>query len=71
MRILADIPDDDLQLLNRMSALEGVSRAELVRRAVAAALEAHRVAERVDAFGLWGDAPVDGLAYQDRVRSEW
>ncbi len=22
-------------------------------------------------FGLWKDAPVDGLAYQEKIRSEW
>lgn len=36
MRFLADIPDDDIQWLDALATEQGVSRAELVRRAVAA-----------------------------------
>jgi len=71
MRTLIDIPEKDLSLLNRVSERQGVSRAEVVRQAIAAYLEPHKHAEKVEGFGLWSDHPVDGLEYQEKIRSEW
>ncbi len=74
MRTLIDIPDDQAAELTKLAQQEKVSRAELVRRAVADLLERKRVAKRDDAiraaFGLWGKGGEDGLAYQERLRSE-
>jgi metal-responsive CopG/Arc/MetJ family transcriptional regulator len=36
MRFLADLPDTDVEWLDALAVEQGVSRAELVRRAVAA-----------------------------------
>jgi metal-responsive CopG/Arc/MetJ family transcriptional regulator len=71
MRTLIDIPDDDIGLLKKLSKASSVSRAELVRRAIAQYLATHRLAHKADAFGLWADRREDGLAYQKRVRGEW
>ena len=71
MRTLIDVPDGDLQVLNRLSREASVSRAELVRRAIRAYLEEHGVSDRRAAFGSWKGDPEDGLAYQERLRSEW
>jgi metal-responsive CopG/Arc/MetJ family transcriptional regulator len=71
MRILVDIPDQELDLLNQLSKTSAVSRAELVRRAVSAYLEPHKQTGLADAFGLWSDKPVDGVAYQEKARREW
>jgi predicted DNA-binding protein len=71
MWTLVDIPEEDLNLLNRLTETLGVSCADIVRQAIAKYLEPHRLAERVDAFGLWSETAVDGLAYQERVRQEW
>jgi metal-responsive CopG/Arc/MetJ family transcriptional regulator len=71
MRTLVDIPKEDLSLLTRLSEADGVSRAELVRRAVSAYLQPRRLARRADAFGLWGARAEDGVAYQRRMRDEW
>ena len=71
MRTLIDIPEEDLSLLNKLSEIKDMSRAELVRQAISIYLEPHKLAERVDGFGLWANRPVDGLAYQERIRSEW
>lgn len=72
MRFLADIPDDDLHWLDALAADQGVSRAELVRRAVAA-YRADSSGDAIDnAFGIWrGREDVgDGLKYQRRLRGK-
>ncbi len=72
MRFLADIPDCDVEWLDALAAEQGVSRAGLVRRAVAA-FRAELSADAIDnAFGLWRErADIgDGLAYQRRLRGE-
>ena len=74
MRTLVDIPDDQLEELNKLAEREKVSRASLVRQAVADLLAARRrsgSAARDAAFGLWAGMEEDGLAYQERLRSEW
>jgi metal-responsive CopG/Arc/MetJ family transcriptional regulator len=74
MRTLVDIPDDQLEELTKLAEREKVSRAALVREAVATLLAAKRKAGRdaIDAaFGLWAGMEEDGLAYQERLRSEW
>lgn len=74
MRTLVDIPEDDLQLLTELSKTGKVSRAELVRQAIAVFLASHRKDALDEAFGLWakdGAETEDGLAYQQRIRAEW
>ncbi len=71
MRILVDIPEEDLSLLNQLGKKAGKSRSELVRRAVSVYLEQYRAAKRSTGFGLWANHPVEGLSYQDKIRSEW
>ncbi|MGH6652882.1 MAG: ribbon-helix-helix domain-containing protein [Sphingopyxis sp.] len=72
MRFLADIPDADVEWLDSLAAGQGVSRAELVRRAVAA-YRADVSGDAIDnAFGIWRDrADIgDGLKYQRRLRGK-
>ena len=71
MRTLIDIPQEDLELLNQVARKLSVSRAELVRRAVAASLAPHREKMDHSAFGAWREFAEDGLAYQERMRAEW
>lgn len=70
MRTLVDIPDKQIRDLTAICEAEKVSRAELIRQAIAAYLERKKPVA-VEAFGLWKDRKVDGLAYQEQVRSEW
>ena len=73
MRTLVDIPDDQIAELGKIAAAEKLSRAALVRRAIAEMLAARRARTSGGieaAFGLWGEGE-DGLAYQERLRSEW
>jgi metal-responsive CopG/Arc/MetJ family transcriptional regulator len=73
MRTLVDIPDDQLDELTKLAEREKVSRASLVRQAVADLLAAKRKTGDdaiAAAFGIRPDME-DGLAYQERLRSEW
>lgn len=72
MRFLADIPDFDVEWLDALANEQGVSRAELVRRAVAA-YRADVSGDAIDnAFGIWKDRDDigDGLEYQRRLRGK-
>ncbi len=71
-RALVGIPEADLQSLDVLSQSQHVSRAELIRQAVSMYLAQFKPVENADeAFGLWKDAGVDGLAYQAKLREEW
>jgi hypothetical protein len=72
MRFLADLPDDDVHWLDALAVEQGVSRAELVRRAVTA-YRADASGDAIDnAFGIWRgrDDVGDGLTYQRRLRGQ-
>ena len=71
MRTIIDVPDVQLEALDAWCLLEGVSRAEAIRRAVDVLLERHRAAQARKAFGLWQGRKVDGLKYQQALRREW
>ncbi|HUD14450.1 MAG TPA: hypothetical protein VMQ56_12415 [Terracidiphilus sp.] len=81
MRTLVDIPERQLDDLSAICAVRNLSRAEAVRQALDAFIAQNRPS-REAAFGLWkgqtvvlpGDSdplPDDGLAYQEKLRSEW
>jgi metal-responsive CopG/Arc/MetJ family transcriptional regulator len=71
MRTLVDIEERDLLLLDRLATEAKRSRAALIRDAISDFLRRRRAPAEDEAFGLWGDRKVDGLAYQRKVRSEW
>ena len=70
MRTLVDIPDRQVDALKTICAAKKLSRAEVIRQALATFIEMNK-ADQVSAFGLWKARKVDGLAYQEQVRSEW
>jgi hypothetical protein len=70
MRTLVDIPEDELEELNLLSRSRKVSRAELIRQAVAGFLAENR-AGLEDSFGIWKKRGVDGVKYQEKLRREW
>ncbi|MEP6606830.1 MAG: ribbon-helix-helix protein, CopG family [Nitrosospira sp.] len=70
MRTLVDIPDRQIKELIRISKAEKVSRAEIIRQAVAAFIEVKNPGT-VEAFGLWKEREIDNVTYQDQLRSEW
>ncbi len=71
MRTIIDLPDDQVERLGEICRRDGVSRAEVIRRAVADYLDALCLRERGDVFGIWRGRGVDGLEYERRLRSEW
>ena len=72
MRILVDLPENHIRELNALASEGGASRAELVRRAVAAFVS-EKQAPLSDYFGLWAKegSIEDPVAYQRRLREEW
>ncbi|HEY6871025.1 MAG TPA: CopG family transcriptional regulator [Novosphingobium sp.] len=72
MRILADLPDDDIRWLDAQAAERGQSRAALIREAIAA----FRAGEQdwlEHGFGLWTryGQGVEGQVFEARVRRQW
>jgi hypothetical protein len=81
MRTLIDIPQKQIDELATICLDRKLSRAEAVRQAIDAYIRVNLPA-REAAFGILrgskvflpGDTeplPADGLAYQERLRSEW
>ena len=71
MRTLVDIPDKQLIDLTSICVARKLPRAEVVRQALAAYIEANKVQPIEDAFGLWKHHAVDGMVYQEQARAEW
>jgi metal-responsive CopG/Arc/MetJ family transcriptional regulator len=72
MQTIIEIPDRQIESLDRRCQVEGISRAELIQRAIAAYLAEFGMNEE-ETFGLWCkySPRIDGLEYQERLRSEW
>lgn len=72
MRTLVDIPDADIEALDRIAAEKQVSRASLIREAVGELLDRHKDDVVLYGFGLWSGSEVeDGLVIQRKLRAEW
>ncbi len=71
MRTIVELPEQQIEALKALSKQEGLSRAELMRRAVAAYLRLHQNENGASAFGLWQKQDEDGLHYQQQLREEW
>lgn len=71
MRTLVDLGDTQIQALDELSKREKRSRAALIRQAIDDYLAKRHSKPESNAFGLWGERKVNGLAYQDKVRREW
>jgi metal-responsive CopG/Arc/MetJ family transcriptional regulator len=72
MRTLVDIPDGQLKELAQISETRKLSRAALIREAIASYLASRkRSMEKDDAFGIWRNKDFDSLEYQRKLRDEW
>lgn len=75
MRTLIDISEAQLQQLTQLSKDRKVSRAHLLRCAVARYLHEEVNQSRKDTLGelagVWADRDIDGLEYQLAMRAEW
>lgn len=72
MRTIVDIPVEMIEKLDLIGSDSGISRAAVVREAVAEYLDkrASKI-EDSEAFGIWSERPVNGLKFQEKIRSEW
>ncbi len=71
MRTLIDLPDSQIQALAALCERVRQPRAAIIREAVAEFLERHTLKSMDSAYGLWSAEGPDGLAYQEKVRTEW
>jgi predicted transcriptional regulator len=71
MRTLIDLPAAQIQALAAVCEQVKQPRAAVIRAAVAEYLERRAVKSQEAAFGLWDVGAMDGLAYQEKARSEW
>ena len=71
MRTIVDIPEQELEKLRLICEQEEISRAEAIRRALGLYTEQYPKKELGSAFGLWKDRCLEGLAYEDQVRTDW
>ena len=72
-RILADLPDEDIEWLDRLASEQGKSRASVLREAVAA-YRADAPKDWLEAgFGLWArhGIAIDPGEYERKRRAEW
>jgi metal-responsive CopG/Arc/MetJ family transcriptional regulator len=70
-RILVDLPDSQVEELAVLVEAEQRPRAAVIRDAIEAYIAQHKRALGTDVFGLWKSKKVDGLEYQQELRSEW
>ncbi|MDR0275175.1 MAG: ribbon-helix-helix domain-containing protein [Burkholderiaceae bacterium] len=70
-RILIDVNDVQVKELAALAEREQRSRAAVVREAIGAYLAQRQQAPERNVFGLWQRRGVDGLSYQQELRSEW
>ena len=73
MRTIVDIPEEDLEKLDRAANMQKVSRAELVRRAVNLYLNQEKSLKKGfdTAFGVWNNFDSGSSEYQNALRKEW
>ncbi len=71
MRAIIELPEEQVRQLADVCRRENVSRAEVIRRAIASYLDERHLSDREDAFGIWRDRNVDGLRYERGLRREW
>jgi predicted transcriptional regulator len=72
-RILADLPDEDIDWLDRLAEEQGKSRASLLREAVAAYRAEAPKDWLEEGFGAWArhGVTVDPHDYERKRRAEW
>ena len=71
MRTVIDVPDELIESLDQIGALEQVSRAALIRHTITEYLKVKSIPAAEEAFGLWKDRKTDGVRNQRSLRGEW
>jgi predicted transcriptional regulator len=70
-RIVIDLPDEDLRLLDTIKDIHKKPRAAIIRTAISEYLASNRIDEEDDAFGVWHGENGCGLEFQITLRREW
>lgn len=74
MRTIVDLPEADIKALDLLAKRAKLSRAELIRRAVATFIEQEILNQAIsnDIFGLYADVfTQDALEIEKNLRTEW
>ncbi len=71
MRTIIDLPEDQLEALGEICAQKKVSRAAVIRQAVAGYIQQSKAGRGENAFGLWKKKNINALKYEDKLRAEW
>jgi metal-responsive CopG/Arc/MetJ family transcriptional regulator len=71
MRIVIDVPDQLIELLDGVTGTEQRSRVALISEAIVEFLRKKSGPSGEAAFGVCKDRKTDGLRYQDDLRAEW
>jgi len=69
-RTIVDIPDPQLREIDRVRRALRISRAEAVRRGLAAFLAQHQAVE-ANGYGLWRDGGVHARGLAEAIRAKW
>jgi metal-responsive CopG/Arc/MetJ family transcriptional regulator len=70
-RIVIDLPDEDLKVIDAIKEIQGKPRAEIIRTAISGYLQNNSVGDDEEAFGIWRMKNGDGLEFQRAMRGEW
>ena len=67
------IPDSQVKILDSLSKKKDISRAEVIRQAIANYLSDYTKVKKSykSAFGIWKEQNIDSLSYQKKLRDEW
>jgi metal-responsive CopG/Arc/MetJ family transcriptional regulator len=71
MRTIVELPGDQLTDLDALCRRDRISRAEAIRRAVAAMLAERGRGQAADAFGLWRDRAAELEDAVETQKREW
>jgi len=74
MRTTVELPQDQVEALDRLSQEDRRACEAVIQAAVADYLEDDRKRRRalIEAgFGIWKDRGIDGLEYERAIRAEW
>lgn len=71
MRTIIDLPQEQLGALARLCAIQKISRAEAVRRAVDRLLKDSVIEDKDVGFGIWRKKSITARQYVDKIRDEW
>jgi len=74
MRTIVDLPKEQIEAMDSYAKEKGISRADVVRQAVATYLPKKK--KKFDfrndpAFGSWERPKVDSVEYVRKLRAEW